>query len=100
MLLSLEFDTANVYTHLSQTAITIGGLVHTRLIYIATIAAALIVPAVAIHIGGFLAYLATVAAFIGAWWQVRITTIRAIRVALGDPQPHQEAREPYASAQD
>lgn len=53
----------------------------TQVLFIVTIGAALVVPAVAIHIGGFLAYLATIAAFLGAWWQIARAERRAIALA-------------------
>lgn len=41
-----------------------------QLLLVSAISAAFIMPAVAIHVGGFLAYLATVCAFVAAWLQI------------------------------
>lgn len=78
-----------------------------QLLFAISIACAFIVPAVAIHIGGFLAYLGTVAVFGGlmiAWRRLmrreQRNVIQAIRGAIADPQPHRAAPEPGASAQD
>lgn len=70
----------------------------TQILYIVTIGAALIVPAVAIHVGGFLAYLATVAAFVGACWQVacreRRAIARAARAVRPQPAAHPQQEAP------
>ena len=73
----------------------------TQVLFVVTIGAALVVPAVAIHIGGFLAYLATIAAFLGAWWQIARNERRAIarqglRVLRQPETPHR----PPASSTD
>lgn len=73
----------------------------TQILYIVTIGAALIVPAVAIHVGGFLAYLATVAAFLGAWWQIaRAERAAMARQGLRVLRPQETSHRPPVSGTD
>ena len=79
----------------------------TQVLFVVTIGAALVVPAVAIHIGGFLAYLSCAGAWgvsIVLWRQAvrwgRLDTVQAIRRAIGVPLQPPEAPAPSASAQD
>jgi hypothetical protein len=75
--------------------------VRSQLLLISAIGAALVMPAVAIHAGGFLAYLATVCAFVAAWLQVVRHERQAIARVLRAERPRPaEPLTPEVSAGD